>query len=97
MSAARLTVAAIRDAVAAHFGVARDDMLGASRAPRVLAARQLAMALARELTDASLPQIARQFKRRHPSVLRASARVERALQRDAALLRRLLATEEGAG
>ena len=65
------SVAAIQDAVASVLGVPRQEILSATRTPRIARARQLAMYLARELTPLSLAQIAREFDRDHSTVLHA--------------------------
>lgn len=52
-----VTLAQIVDATAAHHGLAAKDLTGKRRAARINHARQVAMYLARELTDLSLPQI----------------------------------------
>ena len=52
-----------------------DDLLSASRASRVALARQVAMYLSRELTDATLPAIGRAFgNRNHTTVMHACRR-----------------------
>jgi chromosomal replication initiator protein len=74
------SVADIQAAACAHFGLTPEELLSPVRAVRVAAPRQLAMLLARELTDESLPAIGRKFGGRdHTTVLhacrRASARM----------------------
>src|SRR5215208_496086 len=53
------SVASIQEAVCSVLGVSRPSMLSTSRAAPVAKARQIAMYLARELTDLSLAQIVR--------------------------------------
>jgi chromosomal replication initiator protein len=74
------TIAEIQAAACAHFGISPDELVSPTRTSRVAWPRQLAMFLSRELTDASLPAIGRQFGGRdHTTVLhacrRASARI----------------------
>jgi chromosomal replication initiator protein len=70
------TITAIQDAACAHFGLTRDELLSASRAKRVVWPRQAAMYLAKELTEHSLPFIAREFGGRdHTTVMHACKRV----------------------
>ena len=58
------------------FGIELDELLSPNRAPRVAWPRQLAMFLAREHTDATLPAIGRAFGGRdHTTVLYACRRV----------------------
>lgn len=57
---------------------------------KVARARQLAMYLARELTDLSLPELARAFNRRdHTTIMHAIRRVEERTTRDPVLAREL--------
>ncbi len=77
------SVADIRALTAQHFGVSDTDLTSASRAARVAWARQVAMYLARELTDESLPAIGREFGGRdHSTVLHACRRAEARLDHD---------------
>ncbi len=65
----------IKAAACEHFGLTADELLSSSRTPRVAWPRQIAMYLARELTDESLPAIGRQFGGRdHTTVMHACKR-----------------------
>jgi chromosomal replication initiator protein len=66
---------AIQDAAAAAFDLSRDRLIARDRSPKVALARQIAMYLARELTDVSLPEIGRGFGRDHSTVLHAHKRI----------------------
>ncbi len=80
---ARCGIPEIVDAAAQEFGVRREDLLARDRRPDVAAARQVAMYLARELTDHSLPEIGRGIGgRNHTTVLHAVNRVTAALRAD---------------
>jgi chromosomal replication initiator protein len=71
----RRTLREIQEQVCAAFGVSLDDLLSTSRAAGVTWPRQVAMYLARELTDATLPAIGRAFGgRNHTTVLHAHRR-----------------------
>jgi chromosomal replication initiator protein len=73
----------IVDAAAEEFGVERTSLLARDRRPSVATARQVAMYLARELTDHSLPEIGRGIgDRNHTTVLHAVNRVSAALHSD---------------
>jgi len=73
--APRITIAEIQSAVCARFDLPRHEMRSPVRSNRIARPRQLAMYLARELTDLSLPQIGRQFGGRdHSTVLHGIAR-----------------------
>jgi len=81
------TVAAVQDAVAGHFALGTSALLSRSRDPRTTWARQVAMYLARELTDHSLPHIGREFGGRdHTTVLHACRRVAARIAVDATAL-----------
>ncbi len=73
---APVSLACIESAVAAELDVETDVLHGNSRARRLVWARQVAMYLARELTEASLPAIAHHFGgHHHTTVLHACRRV----------------------
>jgi chromosomal replication initiator protein len=69
------TLEAIQDAAAAAFNLSRERLLARDRSPKVALARQIAMYLARELTDVSLPEIGRGFGRDHSTVIHAHKRI----------------------
>lgn len=69
-------IAEIMDVVSASFPkLTRADLVGPNRARKFSRPRQIAMALARELTQRSMPEIGRQFSRDHTTVLHAIRRV----------------------
>jgi chromosomal replication initiator protein len=71
------TIERIQDAVCEHFGLTRAELLSSSRAARISWPRQLAMYLAREHTEASLPAIGAAFGgRNHTTVMHAVRRTE---------------------
>ena len=73
----------ILDAAAQEFGVEREALLARDRRPAVASARQVAMYLARELTEHSLPEIGRGIGgRNHTTVLHAVNRVSAAIRSD---------------
>ena len=75
-SADPCSVERIQDETAAAFGLGRGELLARDRTPRVAFARQVAMYLARELTDKGLPALGRDFGgRNHTTVLHAWKRV----------------------
>ena len=82
----RYSIEEIQRATSAAFDVSVDDLLSRSRATHVMRPRQLAMFLARGLTDTPLPGIGRAFGGRdHTTVMHACRRVERALDHDSEL------------
>jgi chromosomal replication initiator protein len=78
----------VQEAVAAKLGLTVEALISPKRTATLAGARQLAMYLTRELTDLSLPEIARAFNRRdHTTVLHAIRRVETRALEDAGLSR----------
>ncbi len=76
----------IIDAAAQEFGVQRESLMARDRRPTVATARQVAMYLARELTEHSLPEIGRGIGgRNHTTVLHAVNRVSAAMRTDPAV------------
>jgi chromosomal replication initiator protein len=79
-------IAEILDAAAQEFGVERKALIARDRRPAVATARQVAMYLARELTEHSLPEIGRGVGgRNHTTVLHAVNRVSAAIRTDEAV------------
>jgi chromosomal replication initiator protein len=73
----------IVDAAAQEFDVPRESLMARDRRPAVAAARQVAMYLARELTEHSLPEIGRGIGgRNHTTVLHAVNRIGAAVRTD---------------
>lgn len=81
----RVTVSAIQDAVCDHYGVTRDELLGASRDRRTATPRQMAMYLCCVLTGDTLPSIAGAFRRDHSTVVYARDKLTRGLEQDCEL------------
>ncbi|MFI6604340.1 chromosomal replication initiator protein DnaA [Nonomuraea sp. NPDC050536] len=75
-SGPEITIAKIMDMTAEYFGISIDDLCGTSRSRALVNARQIAMYLARELTDLSLPKIGQQFGGRdHTTVMHAERKI----------------------
>ncbi|MCL6631786.1 MAG: chromosomal replication initiator protein DnaA [Alicyclobacillus herbarius] len=78
-----ITVAQIQKVVGDHFGLKVDELKAKRRTKNVVLPRQLAMYLARELTELSLPRIGEEFGGRdHTTVLHACDRISQSLERD---------------
>jgi chromosomal replication initiator protein len=76
-----VTIDAIQAEVARQFGTHVNDLRGDRRTQSIAYARQIAMYLSRELTEASLPQIGDRFGgRHHTTVLYAINKVDRLLK-----------------
>jgi chromosomal replication initiator protein len=82
------SIGEIVDAAAQEFGLKREQLLARGREPSIALARQVAMYLARKLTDHSLPEIGRGVgNRNHATVLHAVKRVNSGVQSDPELRR----------
>jgi len=78
------TVEEIQAATCERLGISPETLNSADRSARVAWARQVAMYLSRELTDATLPAIGRAFGgRNHTTVLHACRRTSERIARDA--------------
>jgi len=83
--ARRITISLIKERVAKYHGLTVKEMDHQRRDQRLAAPRQIAMYLATELTDCSLPQIARDFaKKDHTTVMYARDKVKTLMENDEA-------------
>ena len=90
-----VTVELVQQIVARHYQVEPAQLNSASRDRRVTLPRQIAMYLARELTNMSLPDIGRNFGGRdHTTVMHACKKVEKTQADDAQLKERLMQIRE---
>jgi chromosomal replication initiator protein len=79
----RITIDIILSAVADATGVSVTEIIGDKRSRPVVESRHLAMYLARELTDSSLPKIGERFGNRdHTTVLHAVEKITKLMQED---------------
>jgi chromosomal replication initiator protein len=77
------SLAQIQDAACQHFDLSPEELVSPSRAARIIWPRQVAMYLARELTEESLPAIGRHFGGRdHTTVLHAWRRTAAKIHAD---------------
>ncbi len=75
-ASSRLSIEQIQNSVATRCGISLDELVSGSRAAHIAWPRQLAMYLARELTQASLNEIGAAFGgRNHATILHACKRV----------------------
>ncbi|MCS7216121.1 MAG: chromosomal replication initiator protein DnaA [Candidatus Bipolaricaulota bacterium] len=83
----KLTIQAIKEEVAAYYRVPLEELDGPSRKKEVAFARQIAIYLARELTDSSFPALGKAFGGRdHTTAMHAYQKVQELL-RETPLLR----------
>jgi chromosomal replication initiator protein len=80
-----ISIATIQNEVCKFFNVSRSELIGDKRAQSIVYPRQVAMYLARLLTDYSLPKIGSEFGGRdHTTVMHATSKIQRLMneQRD---------------
>lgn len=93
----RITIEEIQRKVASHFNIRITDMHSSRRSRSIARPRQIAMYLAKQLTQRSLPEIGRKFGGRdHTTVMHAVKKVDelraadRHFDEDVDMLRRML-------
>jgi chromosomal replication initiator protein len=81
--APEVSIERIQTAVSDRFGLSMDELCGERRSQNIVYPRQVAMYLSRELTDASLPKIGREFGGRdHTTVIHATSKIARMIRED---------------
>lgn len=81
-----LTIAQIQAVVAKYYNLTVNDLKGKKRVKEIVLPRQIAMYLARELTDSSLPKIGQEFGGKdHTTVIHANEKITDALAIDTQL------------
>jgi chromosomal replication initiator protein len=89
-STTRVTIDLILSAVAESTGVSLTEITGDKRSRAIVESRHLAMYLARELTDASLPKIGERIGNRdHTTVLHAVEKIAKLMQEDREMYNRV--------
>jgi chromosomal replication initiator protein len=82
----KVTIPLIQEAVCERFSLTVQELVSPRRSQAVAYPRQVAMYLSRELTDASLPKIGKEFGGRdHTTVLHANAKITRMISEDRAV------------
>ena len=88
--ARRVSIESIQKAVAEQFGLRLVEIKAKNNARAIVYPRQIAMYLAKHLTEASLPEIGRQFGgKHHTTVLHSVEKIDQARQKDKDLNRML--------
>jgi chromosomal replication initiator protein len=78
-----VTITRIQEAVSDRFGLSITELCSQRRSQAVAYPRQVAMYLSRELTDASLPKIGKEFGGRdHTTVIHATSKITRLISED---------------
>jgi len=79
----QITIQLIQEITAKHFGIRPEEFKSKKRFRDVAYPRQIAMYLARELTDLSLPKIGEEFGGRdHTTVIHAYEKISELIQKD---------------
>jgi chromosomal replication initiator protein len=77
MQVRKITIEAIQRAVAEQFGMRVSDLKQKNNSRNVVVPRQIAMYLAKQMTEASLPEIGRQFgNKHHTTVMHSIAKID---------------------
>ncbi|WP_155287559.1 chromosomal replication initiator protein DnaA [Lacticaseibacillus zhaodongensis] len=83
---AQLTIGEIQEVVAKYYKVTVTELKGRKRVKQIVMPRQIAMYLARELTDNSLPRIGQEFGGKdHTTVIHACDKISKAVANDSDL------------
>ena len=78
-----ISIDLIQKKVAAYYNIRQSDIVGKKRVKQIVFPRQIAMYLARELTESSLPKIGKEFGGKdHTTVLHAIDKIEKQLAED---------------
>jgi chromosomal replication initiator protein len=79
----KITIEAIQRAVAEHFGMRVPELKQKNNSRQIVVPRQIAMYLAKQMTEASLPEIGRQFGgKHHTTVMHSIAKIDEARRAD---------------
>jgi chromosomal replication initiator protein len=90
MQVRKITIEAIQRAVAEQFGMRVADLKQKNNSRNVVVPRQIAMYLAKQMTEASLPEIGRQFgNKHHTTVMHSIAKIDEQRRSDKDLHRTL--------
>ncbi len=91
----KITIEAIQRAVAEQFAMRVTELKAKDNSRKVVVPRQIAMYLAKQMTEASLPEIGRQFgNKHHTTVMHSIAKIEEQKRTDKDLDRTLAALQD---
>ncbi len=95
MQVRKITIEAIQRTVAEQFGMRISDLKQKNNSRNVVVPRQIAMYLAKQMTEASLPEIGRQFgNKHHTTVMHSIAKIDEQRRTDKDLHRMLNKLQE---
>ena len=82
----KITIEAIQRATAESFGMKISELKQKNNSRQIVVPRQIAMYLAKQMTEASLPEIGRQFGgKHHTTVMHSIAKIDEQRRNDKAL------------
>jgi len=91
----KITIEAIQRAVAEQFGMRVAELKQKNNSRQIVVPRQIAMYLAKQMTEASLPEIGRQFGgKHHTTVMHSIAKIDEQKRHDKDLARTLSKLQE---
>ncbi len=91
----KITIEAIQRAVAEQFAMRVTELKAKDNSRKVVVPRQIAMYLSKQMTEASLPEIGRQFgNKHHTTVMHSIGKIEEQKRTDKDLSRMLAALQE---
>jgi len=82
VAAVKLSIENIQNAVAEYYRIRRAELLAETRERRIVGPRQMAMYLCTEVTDKSLVEIGKAFRRDHTTVMHARNRLSESRRTD---------------
>ncbi len=95
MQVRKITIESIQRAVAEQFGMKVSDLKQKNNSRNVVVPRQIAMYLAKQMTEASLPEIGRQFgNKHHTTVMHSISKIDELRRTDKDLQRTLNKLQE---
>jgi chromosomal replication initiator protein len=95
MQVRKITIEAIQRAVSENFGMRVTDLKQKNNSRNVVVPRQIAMYLAKQMTEASLPEIGRQFgNKHHTTVMHSIGKIDELRRTDKDLHRTLNKLQE---
>jgi len=95
MQVRKITIEAIQRAVAEQFGMKVSDLKQKNNSRNVVVPRQIAMYLAKQMTEASLPEIGRQFgNKHHTTVMHSIGKIDEQRRTDKDLHRMINKLQE---
>jgi chromosomal replication initiator protein len=94
----KITIEAIQRTVAEHFGMKVAELKQKNNSRQIVVPRQIAMYLAKQMTEASLPEIGRQFGgKHHTTVMHSIAKIDEQRRNDKDLNRTINKLMEALG